>query len=51
MVASAMQDPELKSVSWIGLDLKTGLDVIPQLAKEQHNSLQDLQLVFTAPLR
>lgn len=49
MVTSALQDLELKSTSWIGLDSKTDLDIIPQLARTQHNSLQDLQLIFTAP--
>ena len=49
MAASALQDLELKSISWIGLDSTTDLDIIPQLARTQHNSLQDLQLIFTAP--
>ena len=51
MVTSALQDLELKSISWIGLDSKTDLDIIPQLARTQYKSLQDLQLIFIAPER
>ena len=51
MVASGLQDLALKSFSWIGLDREADLDVIPELARTQHNSLQDLQLIFTTRQR
>ena len=51
MVTSGLQDLELKSFSWIGLNREADLDVIPELARTQHNSLQDLQLVFTTRRR
>ena len=46
-VTSSLQDHEINSFSWIGLNAENDKDVIAQLARTQHNSLQKLQLVFS----
>ena len=45
-VLSSLQDHEINSFSWIGLDAESDMDVITQLARTQYKSLQKLQLVF-----
>ena len=46
-ITSALQDFEINSFSWIGLNAKSDTDIFAQLAQTQYNSLQNLQLVFS----